>query len=399
MPKPSNRTSVWANLALAASGLIFSLAILEAGLRLAGISFPSFYQEDPDRGGALRPGTEGWFRKEGEAHVRINSDGLRDREHTLAKPPDMFRIAVLGDSFAEAMQVPAEKAFWAVLERELSGCQGLAGRKPEVLNFGVSGYGTAQELLTLRHRVWKYRPDLILLAFFAGNDVRNNSRALNRDPRIPYFVRQDGRLVLDDSYRKSLRLAHVGAAGSEVRAAFAALRNHLRVLQVMSEARVRLRHRLSGELADGPAQADVEPGVDAAAFAPPEDSDWEEAWRVTEALLASMRDEARAHGAGFWIVTVSAGIQVHPDPAFRRAVAKRLGTPDLLYPERRVLAFAERERIPVIPLARPLAEYAAMHRTYLHGFPNGTPGLGHWNENGHRVAGQVIARRLCGQLP
>lgn len=71
---------------------------------------------DEARGYALRPGMEGWFRKEGESYVRINSDGLRDRQHTKAKPENTLRIAVLGDSYAEALQVPMEQAFWAVME-------------------------------------------------------------------------------------------------------------------------------------------------------------------------------------------------------------------------------------------------------------------------------------------
>jgi hypothetical protein len=63
---------------------------------------------------------------------------LRDREHDHART---LRIAVLGDSFAEALQITMEEAFWSV---ELQGCPSLAGREPEVINFGVSGYGTAQ---------------------------------------------------------------------------------------------------------------------------------------------------------------------------------------------------------------------------------------------------------------
>ena len=36
-----------------------------------------------------------------KAYVRINDDGLRDRAHTKEKPANTFRIAVLGDSYAE----------------------------------------------------------------------------------------------------------------------------------------------------------------------------------------------------------------------------------------------------------------------------------------------------------
>ena len=84
-------------------------------------------------GSKLRPGIKGHFLKEGGGYVRINSDGLRDREHSLSPPPNTLRIAVLGDSFTEAMQVNREEAFWAVMEKDLQGCGNLRGRQVEVL--------------------------------------------------------------------------------------------------------------------------------------------------------------------------------------------------------------------------------------------------------------------------
>src|ERR1044071_10118442 len=87
-------------------GVIFGLALVEIGLRLIGYSYPEFYFSDAQRGYSLRPNMEGWYRKEGEAYVRINSDGLRDREHSIQKAPNTFRIAILGDSVVEPLQLP-----------------------------------------------------------------------------------------------------------------------------------------------------------------------------------------------------------------------------------------------------------------------------------------------------
>ncbi len=182
----------------------FSLGIFlgEIYLRIAGISYPIFMTRDKYTGTVLLPGASGWFRKEGEAYVRINSDGWRDRERSQVKPENTLRIAILGDSFTEARQVPLENTFASVTERELRGCQALAGRKVEVLNFGVSGYGTAQELITLRRHVWDYSPDIVLLAAFLGNDIKNNSREVTGvTQNSPYFVYRDGQLVADNSFR------------------------------------------------------------------------------------------------------------------------------------------------------------------------------------------------------
>src|SRR6266550_6511435 len=128
-------------LRLIPSGFLVGLIIAEVSLRLIGYSYPEFYQLDQSRGYCLRPGVEGWYRKEGGSYVSINSDGLRDREHTKAKPADTIRIAVIGDSYAEALQVGAQDAFWAVLERKLMEDCGateargtLDGKKVEVIN-------------------------------------------------------------------------------------------------------------------------------------------------------------------------------------------------------------------------------------------------------------------------
>ena len=50
-------------------GIVLGTGISELLLRLAGYSFPEFYQLDQLRGYALRPGMEGWYRKEGEASL------------------------------------------------------------------------------------------------------------------------------------------------------------------------------------------------------------------------------------------------------------------------------------------------------------------------------------------
>ena len=119
-------------------GILVALLIAEVALRVAGFTYFNPSMVDQDVGYALRPGAEGWWKREGLTYVKINSDGFHDREHTIAKPPDTFRIAVLGDSFVEAFQVPAEKAFWSVLERKLQECPPAGKSKVEVLSFGVS---------------------------------------------------------------------------------------------------------------------------------------------------------------------------------------------------------------------------------------------------------------------
>ncbi len=72
---------LFAKLLLIVGGFLIGGIIAEVALRAAGYSYPEFYALDQSRGYALRPGAEGWYRKEGEVYVRINGEGLHDQEH------------------------------------------------------------------------------------------------------------------------------------------------------------------------------------------------------------------------------------------------------------------------------------------------------------------------------
>jgi hypothetical protein len=187
-------------------GLVLGLLVTEVGLRFISVGFDDdFTVPDLQLGWSLRPNFSGWTAEENRLYVHINSDGLRDREHSVTKSSNTVRVAVLGDSYMEAMNVPLDKTFSSFLEGNLNACVEPKGKRVEIINFGIAGYGTAQELLTFRHHAVNYNPDVVLLAFYTNNDVYNNSRSLNPSSnfdRSPYFVFQGDRLVLDDSFLK-----------------------------------------------------------------------------------------------------------------------------------------------------------------------------------------------------
>lgn len=116
--------------------------------------------------------------------LNINSKGLRDREYSIEKPAGTQRILVLGDSFAWGYGVSDSEIFTEVLER------GLADESPpwEVLNAGVSGWGTDQEYLFLTNEGFDYSPDIVILAYFCVNDVLNNSSAEQYMLHKPVFL-------------------------------------------------------------------------------------------------------------------------------------------------------------------------------------------------------------------
>jgi hypothetical protein len=390
-----------AKFAVVATSVLVGLLICEIALRVVGYTYPVFYEPDQQRGYRLRPGMEGIYRKEGRAFVRINSEGLRDREHQKQKPPGVFRIAVVGDSYAEALQVEQQEAFWSVMERRLAGlCAPSAGLSVEVVNFGVSGYGTAQELITLREQVWAYSPDMVLLAVTTNNDVTDNARALKRTDEVPYFVLRDGQLILDDSFRETrafrLRSSGLNRVGRW-------LRDHLRFTQAIHEAHGAIKSAISARRSqgkreetdgrEGPAPP-AEVGIENMIYGEPPDQTWRDAWAVTEALVTQMHAEVRARGARFLVVTLSNPMQVHPDAAARERFLRWSGGTDLFYADLRFKALGERAGFAVYNLAPDLRRYAEERRVFLHGF-GPRLGDGHWNQAGHAAAGELLAQRLC----
>jgi hypothetical protein len=303
--------------------------------------------------------------------------------------------------------VNQEEDFCSILEKELQKCDNLRGRHIEVINFGVAGFGTAQELLTLRHRVWKYNPDIVLLEFTPGNDMSDNSPALNHGERYPFFVLRDGKLVLDDSRLKrvhELLLSHErnrNWIGHITQKFYEWRYDKSRLFQVIDRF---LEMRQEQQLMKNPKenrQGVPGGGMFTAIYHEPTDEDWKEAWRITEAVLLKMRDEVAQKGVHFGVVVATSSTQVHPDPAVRDGLAKYPGVTDVFYPDHWVEKVCQSHGIPVLLLGPYFQEYAAQHQVYLHGFRTlfrSTLGSGHWNQNGHRLAGELIAKWLCPQI-
>ncbi len=110
----------------------------------------------------------GWSHKpRGHGDIyRANGQGLRaDRDYSQAPPPGVVRIATFGDSFMLGADVEVDQTWQAVLEGSDHGL--------EVLNFGVSSYGTGQAVLRYLKEGKAFSPDIVVLSFIAENNRRN----------------------------------------------------------------------------------------------------------------------------------------------------------------------------------------------------------------------------------
>lgn len=167
--------------------LLLTLAVIEVALRLAWPQIflkqlPGMYSSDDDVGYVLTPGLEGEFRgAEFCVSVRTNKTGLRGKE---LRPLEKNSVCILclGDSFTWGWGVNDNEAYPAELEKILQSRYPLLD--VQVLNAGVSGYGTDEELEFLKKFGASLKPNIVIVQFFSGNDFNDNRLPANHSTEI-----------------------------------------------------------------------------------------------------------------------------------------------------------------------------------------------------------------------
>jgi hypothetical protein len=413
--------SLLLGLTLALLSLAAALLLLEMLTRALGLAAPAeptgnFWRTDPQTGWSLQPGAAGrWFNPpyEYDIDITINNQGLRDVERAgYDKPAGVYRILLLGDSYVEGLRVPLEQTFDKVLEAELN-AGAPAGLRYEVVNAGVSGWGTDQQLLWLRGEGVKYQPDLVLLAFFPGNDFQNISEALEvaNMGRVhkPFFWRTGDGLALRyhpfdpaSAPQPEAPAAPAQPANraverlSGLRAWLAGHSTFYRFASVtLDEAAPGLALRLARwGLIDAPnATADARMGseyvpVAYGIYRQPLEMEWTEAIGLAGDLVAALQVEANELGSGLAMVILPAPEQVNPK-RWQRIVhhhtPMQAGRWDLEQPGRAAQQVAEQAGVPFLDLL-PIFRQAAASSEPLHLRVDG-----HWTPAGERLAGEATA--------
>lgn len=130
--------------------------------------------EDPEISFRLTPG----FRAEVAGNkYEINSHGMRGEEVPIAKPAGTRRILVLGDSYAFGFGVDQEDTIATQLQRTMKA----EFKDLQVLNMGVPGYQTGQELKAFAGDGMRFSPDVVILIYYANDNVR---AVFQWDPRL-----------------------------------------------------------------------------------------------------------------------------------------------------------------------------------------------------------------------
>lgn len=360
-------------------GLLVSLVLLEAGVRLLGLSSGLKFIPDPYVGWVHRASHTYTSRMEGRTiEIKINSRGLRDHEYAYEKPENTFRILVLGDSFTEAFQVHMDDSFPKLIENRLNN---ESAGEVQVINAGASGYGTDNELLFYRHEGLKYEPDIVLLALYIGNDIRNNWYKLeNQDAggtQKPYFVPEGDGLAIREFpfFRQESLFSRVKMF----------LNIHVRLYSFLRETKNNLRHRDSLEKAGMP--------IDFNLFKESYSSEWDNAWKVTKALLLKLNTEVKQKNARLYVVLIPSQMQVHKNIWEEQKIQfeKMQNTVwDMDKPNRILDDFLARNDIAYIDLLPDYRKFSARIGKELY-----LRSDGHWNEAGHKLAADLIVKDLA----
>ncbi len=365
-------------LALLAASLAFALLAAEVGVRLFAPYSPSLLVADPLVGKRFLPGFTGrvYVPECGcDVDLRFNRDGLRGPDRPLQAAPGVRRVALVGDSMVAAVATAEERTLASVLEKRLRDSRPDASW--EVMNAGVSSSSTGSELALYREVLAAYSPELVVLVFWVGNDLADNSPALTSAPRLYFDLDEQGRL-------KPLPFAFEPNPVGEW------LDRHSRFYVWQKSA---LRHARATLRSASPALEPVE-----LVFASPEPDAVARAWAITSALVAAFAREVEARGARLVLVAAATPAQVYDDLwAELAARAARSGTPlDREHPDERLRALSRAASVPFLSLQeafRARAPHADSRRPDEQLYYDGRF---HWNDAGNALAAEAVHDLIAG---
>jgi len=177
-------TSLFISFAISVFFLFCSELILRVFFpdKVSKIEDPIF-RPDKELGLVLKPNIR--IHKKGTL-FETNTSSFRGMDPLIANPE--LRIMVYGDSNVMGRFENLEQTFPYKLEKYL---KNTIGKKIEVINAGVQGYGPHQYLKRLEREAGKFKPDLVIFVIFADNDFGD----IIRDSF--YYLTSQGKLVID----------------------------------------------------------------------------------------------------------------------------------------------------------------------------------------------------------
>ena len=294
--------------------------------------------------------------------IHINSHGMRDREHGVAKPPGTIRILVLGDSFMEANQVPFEDSLPSLLEANL---RARLGHPVEVINASVSGWGTDDEVTYLARYGARFQPDLILVAMTLHNDVHDN-------------LAEEFHAFDNGSLQEKLQ-GDIPSREYAVLQIKEFLASHSHLYQVLLHAIRFSRTQGEGNRLESHVAGLLMKNVD---------SDIERGWNMTHQLFRKMKQTSQWGEAKMAVFLIPLWIQVSEQRLQEFLAYHHLSRDQILIdqPQRKMRQIGEAEGFEVFDLLPEFqkSEEADPDKLYLHND-------GHWTAAGHHLGANLMA--------
>jgi hypothetical protein len=317
-------------------------------------------------------------------HIATNSLGLRGPE-IGSKPAGVRRVLALGDSFTFGHAVEAAEAWPAVLEALLNA---RGGPRYEVINAGVGGYGTGQELLMYDELQARVQPDLVVLGFAVVNDPLDNlcvdAERFDGKADAPCFRLDGSRLALTPP--KPPKEPARSFTWPRSQAAEFALGQARRVT-LWNPRFLAIAHSMGVSVSSTRVLPDTVAAWYDERFAAP-------GWKLTQRLLAELRAHAQRHGTPLAMLVIPSAVQV--DPGLQRALAALADDRAPIHaflrdphrPQRIIGDFCQSTELPCAdPLPVSLQAAARGERYYY-------PIDGHWTPPAHRIAAELVVDAL-----
>ncbi len=366
----SKKKEIIINLSVLAATVIVFMILLEAYFRILSpqtcYAFPKgIYEESSSLCYKLSPNTEGEVSQpEYSVTYTVNSKGLRDSEYAYEKAQTK-RIIALGDSFQFGHGVEKNETYTELLEINLNN----EGKNAEILNFGIPGYGTRQQLEYLKAEGLKYHPDLIILSFFTEDLFDNLQDACTRYVRDGYLVDNATAEERTASFRMKLFL-------NQKVQSYCFLKNSYLKLPSSSK-------KYTGRI-----------GIEGTAVESMKKNQTEQikkAWTKTSVLLAQMTETAKQNNATLIIVIIPHQVQVDNDIWNGVKNAYNLNENDYSrsLPNEQVKQLGKELGITVIDLLPGLTEENNKKKLYY-------PIDGHFNPEGQKKASEIAHNELKG---
>lgn len=295
------------------------------------------------------------------AHGEISSQGLRDREYAIPKPAGAFRILMLGDSIVYGSGFPRAELFTEIMETSTP--RSADGRMLEVINAGVRGYTTYNEVMYYETEGRRFGSDVVLLCVCL-NDIVNPRTHWGYTREAVTNIPADAIPNHEVDRRIVLPFMHERHHWSALVRSFSTRRFNnavatSRYLQVDGK-------QWPAYLAEGTTQ------IDRWLSDTPE-------WNWFASWLLRLKKDVAADGAQLAIVVFPLSYQLQPGYPF--------------HPGARIAEFAERERIPTLDL-EPIMMSAADPQSL---FLSKKNDIWHLSGGGHQATAEWIREFLVGR--